>query len=70
MKWHCLLAVGVVFLMAAGDAADNVKKELARFEEEDAGSLRLQELDLAPELRRQRLPFIQQPHRRESSCIG
>ena len=29
MKW---LFVGVVFLLAADDAADNVKKELARFE--------------------------------------
>jgi len=32
MKWHRLLVVGVVFLLVAGDAQDEVKKELARFE--------------------------------------
>jgi uncharacterized protein (TIGR03067 family) len=32
MKKHFLLVVGVVFLVAADDAAENVKKELARFE--------------------------------------
>jgi len=32
MKKHLLLVVGVVFLLAAGDAEDEVKKELARFE--------------------------------------
>ena len=32
MKKHLLLVVGVVFLVAAGDAQDEVKKELARFE--------------------------------------
>ena len=32
MKWRCLLVLGVVFLLAADDAADEVKKELARFE--------------------------------------
>jgi uncharacterized protein (TIGR03067 family) len=32
MKKHLLLIGGVVFLLAAGDADDEVKKELARFE--------------------------------------
>jgi uncharacterized protein (TIGR03067 family) len=32
MKKHFLLIGGVVFLLAAGDADDEVKKELARFE--------------------------------------
>lgn len=32
MKWRCMTIVGVVFLLAADDAADEVKKEIARFE--------------------------------------
>jgi uncharacterized protein (TIGR03067 family) len=32
MKRRCLLICGVVFLLTAGDAAEDVKKELAKFE--------------------------------------
>ena len=32
MKRRCLLILGILFLLAAGDAADDVKKELAKFE--------------------------------------
>ena len=32
MKCRCMLVLGVVFLLAADDAADPVKKELARFQ--------------------------------------
>jgi uncharacterized protein (TIGR03067 family) len=32
MKRRCLLVLGVAFILAADDAAEDVKKELARFE--------------------------------------
>jgi uncharacterized protein (TIGR03067 family) len=32
MKWRCLLVLGVVFVLAPGDADDEVKKEVAKFE--------------------------------------